>query len=145
MLAQRIRALAIDRIFADQPQSTDNWGDDEVDPSGIVRVGRGRQLAVVGSARTVVAADGIGESALVKDRRFAKRPDLPLCGGYGRPQERVVTALPVGVVPRDAEFPASGIILNLDIAGDGSLHRMADVVDLDAVAVVPSPHVELIE
>lgn len=49
------------------------------------------------------------------------------------------------MVGRELEVAAAGIVLDFDVPGDGTFHGMADVVNGEGVAVVPTAHVELAE
>ena len=53
--------------------------------------------------------------------------------------------MPIARIAGDVETAGAWIVLDLDVSGDGSFERMADVVHDKAVTVVPSTHVELLE
>ena len=90
------------------------------------------------------AKPGRRHASGLADSCFAKEADLGMGAVDGRPDEGVEAALPVGGVGADLEFAAYWIVLNIDEVGDGSLERMADVVDEEIVAIVPAVHVELL-
>src|ERR1700722_4973016 len=117
VLDERIGDVVVDSVFADEQEGPDDGGDDEVDPAGVVGVfGGGLADGVV-----VVAADGVGEAALVEDGGFAHGADLGLRGVGGGPEEGAEAALPVVVVRRYLEVAATRVVLDLDVSGEGAL------------------------
>ncbi len=138
---ERIGDVVVDGVLADEQEGSDDGGDDEVDPAGVVGVlGGGLADGVV-----VFAADGVGEASLVEDGGFTHGANLGLRGVDGGPEEGTEAAVPVGATGAELLVTASRVILNLDVSGDGTLHGMPYVVNGNGVAVVPAVHVELIE
>ena len=96
VLDERIGDEVVDCVFADEEEGTDDGGDDEVDPAGVVGVlGGGVADGVV-----VFAVDWVGEAAFVEDSGFAHGADLGLRGVDGGPDEGAEAALPVVVIHR---------------------------------------------
>src|SRR4051794_14404349 len=138
---QRIRHITVNRVLAEQPHCPHDRRNGEVHPARIIRILR-RGLA---SEIVVLASNRIRETALIKDSRLSGWPHLPERGIDNLPKERAKSAVPIRPTARNLQLASSGIVLHLDITGNRSLHRMTDVIHLDAVAIVPAVHVEVLQ
>ena len=72
------------------------------------------------------------------------RTDFEKCFPNGGPAHGFEAAIPVGGGFTETSGAALGIIVEEDVAIDGTFQRMADVIDDKAVAIAPARHMEVV-
>src|SRR5215470_19405393 len=112
MVGDAVADLFVDDIFSKDPDQDQGWGDDKIDPAGVVGVFAVGRIGCASAMKDALVVVGI--ATLAAKARFSEGRDFRMGAVDGGPEEGLPAGIPVaGLIPTDARL--RGRILNLNI------------------------------